>query len=66
MSGSVTPAYVLVLGSKSSGNGGAIAGGVIAAVLVLMALLGVAIVLIWYYRKRLAGFLYFNTPSKSK
>ena len=63
---SVFGSTVPSLGFKSSANGGAIAGGVIAAILVLIGLSAVIIVLLWQYRKRLAGFLYMNVPSTSK
>ena len=52
--------------SKSSANRGAIAGGIIASILLLIGLLTVAIVLLWCYRKRLGGVLHLGTPSLSK
>ena len=55
---------VSVFGSKNSANSGAIAGGVIAAILLLMGLLALVIVLVWQYKKRLAGF--FSVPSTGK
>ena len=52
--------------SKNSPNGGAIAGGVVAASL-FVGLLAVAVVIIWQYRKRLGSTLNLsNTPSISK
>ena len=52
--------------SKNSPNGGAIAGGVVAASL-FMGLLAVAVVIIWQYRKRLGSALNLSsTPSISK
>ena len=52
--------------SKNSPNGGAIAGGVVAASL-FMGLLAVAVVIIWQYRRRLGSALNLSsTPSISK
>ena len=56
----------ITTGTATTPNGGAIAGGVVAASL-FMGLLAVAVVIIWQYRKRLGSTLNLSsTPSISK
>ena len=50
--------------SRKSPDGGAIAGGVVAAIL-FVGLLAVAIVIMWQYRKRLHSALNLSIPSRS-